>query len=477
MIFIILGRALQVLLALIMMRVATTLLSPAEFGKIALVLTTVSFFALFLVNPIGMFINRRLHSWCTEGVFRYYLMRYLRYLLVINMISAVLLILLDLVFGLNLGLPIGWLILLVCGSLFFNTINQTSIPSLNMLGNSKKFILLSTASLASSLVFASLFVTFLAPEAQYWLLGLLIGQTLFAIIGTQLLFVQLHEKYPLCLSPKISGRHLKKLFNFAWPVSIAAGLSWMHLQGYRYVIDAGLGLSDLGLFVAGYGISAGLIAASESVLMTYFQPRLYRDVSDADASQQAKAWQQYAAVIIPSIILTAGLSIVLAPELAQILLGKDFQSSATFIIWGAFAELCRVLIGVYSLNAHIHMRTDWLIVPNLIGAVLSIVLIQLLIPVMGLAGAGIGLVASGGIVVAVMHIYLVAPNVKGLPIQPTFMAGILSVTLWVIYLSLHHFLDSKSLITFCFICMVIGGLYLGMQYLFLRPHLRDRIAF
>jgi O-antigen/teichoic acid export membrane protein len=200
-------------------------------------------------------------------------------------------------------------------------------------------------------------------------------------------------------------------------------------------------------------------------------------VSDADASQQAKAWQQYAAVIIPSIILTASLSIVLAPELAQILLGKDFQSSATFIIWGAFAELCRVLIGVYSLNAHIHMRTDWLIVPNLIGAVLSIVLIQLLIPVMGLAGAGIGLVASGGIVVAVMHIYLVAPNVKGLPIQPTFMAGILSVTLWVIYLSLHHFLDSKSLIAFCFICMVIGGLYLGMQYLFLRPHLRDRIAF
>jgi O-antigen/teichoic acid export membrane protein len=345
-----------------------------------------------------------------------------------------------------------------------------------MLGNCKRFIFLSTASLAASLVFASLIVLLVAPEAKYWLLGLLIGQTLFAIIGTQILFVKLNENHTPSLLPIIDRRHLKKLFNFSWPVSVAAGLAWVQLQGYRYVIDMGLGLSELGLFVAGYGISAGLIAAFESVLTTFFQPRLYRDVSTADARQQAKAWQKYAAVVMPSLILTAGLCIILAPELAKMLLGKDFQSSANFIIWGAFSESARVLISAYSLIAHIHMRTDWLIVPNLIGGVLSILLIQFLIPIMGSAGAGLGLVISGATVVAIMHIYLAGPIVKGVPIRLMLIAGIFSITIWGVYLSLHHFLNSESFITFGFICTVISGLYLGVQYLFLRPHLRDRVA-
>ena len=53
----------------------------------------------------------------------------------------------------------------------------------------------------------------------------------------------------------------------------------MQGQGYRYLLEGQLGLAQLGLFVAGYGISAGMIAGFESVLTTYFQPRLYRDVS------------------------------------------------------------------------------------------------------------------------------------------------------------------------------------------------------
>jgi O-antigen/teichoic acid export membrane protein len=459
-----------------MMRVATTLLSPSEFGKISLVLTTTAFFAMFLVNPIGMFINRRLHSWCSAGISKYYLVRYVGYLLIVNIVSAVALLLLNLVLELNLGLPIDWIILLVCGSLFFNTINQTAIPSLNMLGSGKKFILLSTASLAASLVFASLIVLLIAPLAQYWLLGLLISQILFAIIGMLFLFVKLNENPVSSFLPPINRKHLNRLFKFAWPVSIAAGLAWTQLQGYRYLIDVELGLTELGLFVAGYGISAGLIAAFESVLTTFFQPRLYRDVSTADVSQQAKAWQSYASVVIPSLILTTGLSIMLAPELAQILLGKDFQSSANFIVWGAFSESTRVLIGVYSLIAHIHMRTDWLIVPNLIGGILSITLITVLIPIMGLAGAGLGLVISGAIVVALMHIYLLVPIGKGAPIRSILIAVFLSLTLWGIYQSLHYFLNSNSSIDFFLICAVIGGLYLGLQYLFLRPHLKDRVA-
>src|SRR5574340_542388 len=75
------GRAAQFLLALAMMRVATTLLSPEEMGRMSLVTTTTAFFALFLINPVGMFINRRLHAWQSSGLARHYLTCYAGYLI------------------------------------------------------------------------------------------------------------------------------------------------------------------------------------------------------------------------------------------------------------------------------------------------------------------------------------------------------------------------------------------------------------
>jgi hypothetical protein len=95
---------------------------------------------------------------------------------------------------------------------------------------------------------------------------------------------------------------------------------------------------------------------------------------------------------------------------------------------------------------------------------------------MGSAGAGFGLVISGAIVVVIMHFYIGTSIAKGIVIRPIFIAGIFSITLWGIYFSLHYYLDATTFLTFGFICSVIGGLYLGMQYLFLRPHLRSGVT-
>ena len=456
-----------------MMRVATTLLSPAEFGKVSLVLTTIAFFALFLVNPVGMFINRRLHAWDSAGVAKDYLLLYVIYLLLVALAAAIGLSFFFMIGLVNFGITIGWLILLVCSSLVFNTINQTSIPLLNMLGNSKSFVLLSVATLATSFIFAFLLVN-LQPIAQYWLLGLLLGQIIFALLGTQVLFAKLHDTLKSHALPKIGKQHFKELFNFAWPVSIATAFAWLQGQGYRYLMDSQLGLYQLGLFVAGYAISAGIISAFESVLTTYFQPRLYREVTLANPHKQAQAWQRYATAVIPPLILTVSLVIILAPELTRILLGKDFQSAGIFLIWGALAEAARVLMGVYSLIAHVHMRTRGLIMPNIVGAALSITLSALLIPIMGATGAGIGLMVSGFFVVVAMHIFLVKWVGGGVKILPIMKAVAFSIALWAIALSFRHLLDTANWISVLCLCVVVSTFYFWAQYLFLHKHLKDK---
>lgn len=456
------------------MRVATTLLSPAEMGKVSLVVTTTAFFALFMVNPIGMFINRRLHAWQASGTAKHYLTCYTRYLILVALVAAVMLPVLYVVGVADFGVSIGWLISLVCGSLIFNTINQTAIPSLNLLGDSKSFVVLSLFTISASLIFAILIVMIGEPSAQSWLLGLLLGQAILAVIGRNILFNKLQKANITQKHPDIQVQHLKALFNFSWPVAIAAGLGWVQAQGYRYLMEEQLGLEQLGLFVAGYGISAGMIAGFESVLTTYFQPRLYRDISnDQHIDKYAQAWQRYAAAIVPSLVLTVALVVMLAPELTIIFLGKNFQSASNFVIWGAIAEAARVLMGVYSLIAHVYMRTPWLILPNLVGAMLSIILCSLLIPSFGAVGVGIGLAASGIAVVVSIHLLLARRVGGGVPSQPILMASASAAILWLIAIGLRQFLSSTGWLLIISILAPVGLTYLGLQYLFLRHHLQD----
>lgn len=471
MITIIVGRAAQFLLTLAMMRVATTLLSPEEMGKVSLVLTTIAFFAMFLVNPVGTFINRRLHSWQASGATRHYLRQYLNYLLSVTLVAAVTLLPLYASGFVNFGMSIGWLIILVCGTLLFNTINQTAIPSLNMLGDSGRFMLLSIATIAASFVCATLLVWAAQPLAQYWIFGLLVGQALVGAVGAKVFFSRLKKPEASYVKTSISRRHQRTLFSFAWPVAIAAGLGWMQGMGYRYLMEGQLGLAQLGLFVAGYGISAGMIAGFESVLTTYFQPRLYRDASSGGHDEQALAWQRYAAAVIPSLLLTVALIVMLAPELTRLFLGESFQSAADYVVWGALAEAARVLIGIYSLIAHVHMRTRWLIIPNLIGAVLSITLCALLIPNFGAAGAGIALVCSGFAVVVTMHVLLARHAGGGAPIRPILMAALSAVSLWGGMLGFQQMLVPTGFWGRASVLVIASGAYLVLQFLFLRNHL------
>lgn len=456
MITILFGRAAQFLLALLTMRVATTLLSPDEMGRVSLVLTTTACFALFLVNPVGMFINRRLHAWQENGMARRHLWRYQGYLLGVALLAAALLPLFTSLVDMGLSLP--WLILLVCGSLLFNTLNQTAIPSLNLLGHNRPFVWLTLATVGSSFVLAVLLVTRWGPEARYWLLGLLLGQAMLGLWGARCLGHYLPASAAASLP--VTAVQRQTLWRFAWPVALAAGLGWLQGQGYRYVLQDQLGLAELGLFVAGYGISAGLLAGFESVLTTYFQPRLYREANQH--SQQA--WPRYAAAVLPALLLTIALIIVLAPQLTWLFLGQAFHSAAQYVVWGALAEAARVLSGMYSLIAHVRMQTRWLIWPNLAGAALSLLACSWLIPRHGAAGAGMGQALSGLSMVLLLHFSLA----RGIPLWQPLRQSLLAVAA----LLLLSWLGPQGLPAAASLLLVLCG-YAGLQYRLLRQHLTE----
>lgn len=465
------GRALQFLFMLIMMRVATTILSTEQLGRVSLVLTTTAFFALFLVNPVGMFINRRLHAWRAEGKIKLYLVNYVIYLIIIATIAAGVLLLISLTDQVDFGISIGWLLILVCGSLIFNTINQTSIPSLNLLGYSKEFVILSLLTIIASFIFALLAIKFFDISALNWMIGLLLGQVILAFIGTKVLFNKLKPSMRVLTTKFINRKHVKTLIDFSWPISLAAGFWWIQSQGYRYLIEGYLGFSQLGLFVAGYGISAGMIIGFESVLTTYFQPQLYKDANTTNPLNQIYAWKAYAAAIIPALLLTFIMIIILAPELTFLFLGAEFQSASRFVVWGALAETARVISSTYSLIAHVRMKTRWLIIPNLFGAIASIVLCTIFIPIYGAVGVGLALVLSGLGVLILMYILIARPIIKEISIS-IFPVIWYSLGLCSCVALTHHLLDPLDQYKNLILLAIVGVIYLGFLWILLKKHIQ-----
>jgi O-antigen/teichoic acid export membrane protein len=476
-ILILFGRLAQFLLMLAIMRVATTLLTPGEIGRMSLVMATTVFFAAFLVNPVGMFVNRRLHAWRAGGHAWHYLNRYWGYLILVATMAAVGLTVVSEVGAIGFQMAIGWLLLLVCGSLLFNTANQTVIPSLNLLGYSGWFVSLTVATVAAGFVCATLLAWLLAPTAEFWLLGLLLGQAALATVGALVLFARLNESGFASSPPPLQLRQMSVLYSYAWPISVAVGLSWAQSQGYRYIMEDALGLAPLGLFVAGYGVSMGLIAGVESVLTAYFQPRFYQDIRTDDPVRHAQAWEEYAAAVVPPLLLTMICVATLAPELTRMLLGPAFHSASEYIIWGALAETARVLTGTYSLIAHARMQTRWLLLPHLVGAAFSLALCWWLIPTLGPGGAGVGLAVSGFVVVAAMHVLLGIRIAASIPFRQALVAVALGGGFWAIAVVGRQLAAGMPEWPVTVGMTVLGSTaYVGLQCLLLRRHLNDKDA-
>lgn len=451
------------------MRVATTFLAPSEMGRLSLITAATAFYALFLVNPVGMFINRRFHTWDALGRARHYLMLHWLYLLAVSLFAAASLAVLNKAHAFGFHFNTLWLLILVCGSLLFNTINQTAIPSLNMLEFRGRFVALTLATIAAGLLSSFWLVRFFSPTAEYWLLGLLLGQIIFAVVGVKMFFDKLQ---PSVASPKPNRQHLHTLFNFAWPVAISVGFNWLQTQGYRFFVADSLGMAGLGLFVAGYGISAGLMAAFESVLTTYFQPRFYKRVSNDNKAEQSLAWNRYAGAILPSLILVTLLLVGLAPELTRFMVGPAYQSASEFVIWGVLAEGARVVAGVYGMSAHAKMRTKLLLIPNVLGAVVCIAAIMLLAPKFGAHGVGLARTVAGICMVLTMHYLMIVALEMKLPYRQLLKGAVMGGVLWLVTFVGRWMLGGTTgAISAGLLIVGTGLLFLPMFYWLLYPFL------
>lgn len=464
------GRLVQFALMFASVKIMTHLLTPSEMGKVALITTTTSLFALFLVNPVGMFINRRMHAWVDAGSFRSYFRLFVGYLLAVSLVAAI-----ALLAAFHLGLDLGganlpWVLALVCGSLLFNTIATTLVQALNMVQRVQAFTVLTIGTLITSLGISVWLNHAATPSAERWLAGTLLGQTLFGAIA----YVVFFRNRPARQEPLRIGRaQWNAMLAFCWPIGLAVLLQWLHMQGYRFLLAERFGLAQLGLYAAGYNVAASLISAMETLLTTWYQPIFYRMANSTDPAQRDQAWSAYASVMLPASTLGMTALVAVSPSLPKVLLGEAFHGAGQYVLLGALAEWARMLVGLVGLNAHRRMSTRQLIAPNLAGMIATYAVLFAAISTLGLVAAPVAMFAGSFTVIAYLwfhtyrddtHARLAWRSIGGL--------GLVAAVFAAFFVFLQFALPiAISPVAAFGVCLLVGLLWAGMGGLAVRQGL------
>lgn len=407
MIKLLIGRAAQFLISLLGVRLITTLLTPDDVGMVALWVAMIAGFAMLFLNPVGMYINRNLNSWVEFGSLKKNMVLFLFYICALGLISMCLVVAFGSVINFDFRTTLPWLCLFIFVSLTFGTINQVLTSFFSLLHKDYQFLLLTLGAVSSGLLIATMFTVFAREQlSELWFLGTLLGQALFALIGTRLFLVSIvkNEKISFDDFRQLSLTQAKKLMEFCLPIAVASTLSWVQFQGYRFYVADVIGLNEFGLFVAGYGLASSITFAFDQVLTSWFQPSLYRMANSDSEHAIRKAWGAYSQLMLSASILGLATLILFSDTLGLIVFGYAFSGSITYLKLGAVAEFFRAVISIFGLLPQLQMKTKNLIYPGLLGV--STTMVLLFSTVKHFGGTTIPLSIAAGSLVNICAIFI-----------------------------------------------------------------------
>ena len=368
---IIIGRVLQIIIALIAIKLATKYLDASEMGNYYLVVSITGFFSLFFINPIGQYINRKTHQWYEEKNILniFYIFNY--YIFFLSFLSIAIIYIL---YSFNIGNNIELFTLIIVISIYiiFNTWNQTIIPMINMLEYRISFVLLTLASQLLFLILAYTFITVFAKEGIYWFLGQVIAFGIIALISLVYFIQKIQNSFDINIAHKMINKvNLEKIIKFSAPLSISVLFFWMQTQSYPLIIEKYLTLEFLGYLGVGMTVALAISNAFESIIMQYLYPTMYKSMNNE--IQFSNTISNIINLILPIYFLLSIYVSIFAIYINSILVDSKYFDSYIFVIFGIWIAFFRMSSNIIANIAHSKMETKKLILPNLIGAVSTVV--------------------------------------------------------------------------------------------------------
>lgn len=364
------GKVLQVSIALISIKLITTYLSTEEVGKYYLLIALISLFSFTLMNPLGQYFSRHILFWSNHGNLK----NATNVLIVLRVLGTIIAIFfsafiytwLDYEQYYNLGEFLLFIFLsLIAG------IQLVFISSVNLLGNRLFFVKYLITTLLLGLLISTLIVFFIDRSGMGWLYGILLSQITVLFFTYRYLTRKQSFDFRKVRS-KLNKGYIRSVVIFVIPVALTLFLQWGQIQSYRFIVEYKYTLEVLGFIAVGLAIVSAIFSAIESLMTQYYNPIFLKRITGASMQERTKAWNYVANQMIPFYILLAFFVIFLAPYLVRVLSSEKFVEAYVFVMIGVGIEFFRVLTNIVYMVSQSELNTQKTIFPYFIGFITSL---------------------------------------------------------------------------------------------------------
>lgn len=446
------GRIAIALLGLVAIRAVTTLLTPEQYGLLALLVVVQTFCGLLLVNPIGQHINRHTHIWWESGTLFPRLIDYRKYIFVVSLIGGLAslwvtkeLSLLQVILGMLA------MIIMING----NTFNATYIPILNMIGRRGASVSWALVTGIIALL-ASVMLCFISPSPISWFIGQAIGFSLGAIGASITLRSGVMPKQSDTPEKLLT---IKVVTTYCLPLALGAGFMWLQLSGYRIVVEFYWGLTLLGFLAVGLALAGQIWALTESLSQQFLYPFFYKRIALGDKQlsnedSYSSALSDLLNVMVPMYVVLVGITFISAPYLLKLLVAPQYADAEVYLRLGIMLEFCRVVANLLSNAAQVTKKTRSVVWPYAIGAI-SVITILVLVGEyeFSILWAAIGLAVAALAMLSVMW-FVMLREIKFYPDYKTWFIAILIMIMFMV--PTYWLSPSFGLIEACIVLLTTG---------------------
>lgn len=361
------GRVFQAVLGLVALRLVTELLIPAEVGRLNLLWAAVGGFSLFLIAPVGAYLQRHAVEWRLEDRLWRETLSYMAYLALLPFVLTPIILSLRDVISLFIPIGLGWLLWLVNGHLVLASLQQDVAAMLNTIGRRGWFVLLSNLALALGLVVASLSVLWFGDTAEWWFNGLLVGHILLLPGAIYLIWHYRRVRDALPVRSRAAGFWSREIFAFSWPMAVGSVFYWLQSSGYRFVLAGNSDEATVGFFAVGFAVGVVPLGMLHKLAMDYLVPRFYQETAHADIRTKAEAWNRLVSAYWPLALVSGGLVGGAGAFLARVMVGSAFWEYSWLAVWGAATQTLLIAYSSYVRMAWSVLNTRILLIPRAIG--------------------------------------------------------------------------------------------------------------
>lgn len=379
-------------------------LEPADLGRVGVAFSLIGLFnAIVGLNLHGL-VTRKYFDLDAGQFSRFIGTVGLVFLVTVGIAALVVAVLGDFVSGL-FDLPPFWLWAIFAISAFQFVINvQLAVYQAEDRPKAYGAVQITSALLSGSM--SLLLVVLVLADFRGRILGHLAAVALVALIGIVVLW-----RRGLIRFGKLEGRELASVIKYGLPLFPHVVASWMLLAADRSLVSGFSGNEAAGIYFAAVQISQIVLLLQDSTNKAWV-PWVYsrlRAGQREDLALIAKMSWRVALVYLFFALLTA----LVAPPLVYMLAGAKYQAASHLV---AALGLGYALEGIYKLfvnNIFYQNRTGLVCAITLISATISMAVNITMIPLWGISGAALGLVA--GATASVIVSYFISRRLVSIP--------------------------------------------------------------